>query len=129
MLLTFSTVVIRSVWYSMSALEVSDLLTGQNRGEGRAACRGGVGALCKAPGASGHAQSSGKATQELGHHHLPPPLTRPFRGAPGQPRPEEGQKQPGSMGLSGASPRLPRGPGDWIHLWVTVLGGVSVVHS
>lgn len=64
--LTFSTKAVRYVWYSMSVLEFSFFLTGQSRGEGRPACRNGVGALHKTSDASIRAQSSGKATQDLG---------------------------------------------------------------
>lgn len=63
---TFSTKAVRYVWYSMSVLEFSLFLTGQSRGEGRPACRNGVGALRKTSDASGRARSSGKATRELG---------------------------------------------------------------
>lgn len=87
---TFSTKAVTSVWYSMSALEVSLFLTGQSRGEGWPACRNGVGALleatrhlCACPGIRGDYQRAGQVPIRATC-----PFTWPVRDAPGQLHPE-----------------------------------------
>lgn len=99
---TFSTKAVTSVWYSMSALDVSLFLTGQSRGEGWPACRNGVGALleairhlCACPGIGGAYRELGRYPSELPTLFPAPPPA----GSSGMPQDSSIQKQPGMGAL------------------------------
>ena len=111
---TFSTKAVTSVWYSMSALDVSLFLTGQSRGEGWPACRNGVGALleairhlCACPGIGGAYRELGRYPSELPTLFPAPPPPLALLGCP-RTAPSRSSL---AWGLCAASQRQPKGPG------------------